>query len=51
MTKQQAYEQMLKGFKMKHKYYSPEEFVFINENGEFETEDGYSHVALMTNFG
>lgn len=50
MTKQEAYNEMLKGFKMKHQYYSPEEFVFINENGEFETEDGYSHGGINDEF-
>lgn len=43
MTKNEAYQEMLKGFKMKHEYYSPEEFVFINEDGKFETEDGCVH--------
>lgn len=50
MTKQEAYQEMLKGFRVKHQYYSSEEFVFINDNGEFETEDGYSHGGVNDEF-
>ena len=39
MKKSEAYQEMLSGAKMRHEYYLPEEFVFINENGQFETED------------
>ena len=50
MTKQEAHKEMLKGHKMRHQYYSPEEFVFINANNEFETEDGYSHGGIYDEF-
>lgn len=50
MTKQEAHKEMLKGHKMRHQYYSPEEFVFINSDNEFETEDGYSHGGIYDEF-
>jgi hypothetical protein len=50
MTKQEAYREMLLGFKMKHQHYSPEEFVFINADGQFETEDGCIHGGVNDEF-
>lgn len=50
MTKDQAYQEMLKGFKMKHEYYSDDEYVFINSDGKFETEDGCVHGGVHDEF-
>ena len=50
MTKQEAYQEMLEGHKMCHTHYTDEEFVFINANGEFETEDGYTHGGVYDEF-
>lgn len=50
MTKQEAYQEMLAGHKMCHTHYTDDEFVFINENGEFETEDGYTHGGVNDEF-
>lgn len=50
MTKQEAYQKMLTGHKMWHEHYTDDEFVFINENGEFETEDGYTHGGVNDEF-
>lgn len=50
MTKQEAYHEMLKGNKVRHEYYSPDEYVFINDKGEFETEDGYTHGGIYDEF-
>jgi len=52
MTKEQAFEFMLenRGSKVCHQYYSDDEYVFINENGEFETEDGYTHGGIYDEF-
>lgn len=43
MTKSEAYEEMQKGNKIRHEYYSPNEYLFINRQGRIETEDGYTH--------
>lgn len=40
MTKEEAYQAMLGGKKVRHQYYSDSEFLFINKNSKFETEDG-----------
>jgi len=40
MTKQEAYQAMLNGYKVRNEYYSPEEFAFINKDGLIELEDG-----------
>ena len=50
MTKQEAYQEMLAGHKMCHEHYTDEEFVFINANGEFETEDGCTHGGVYDEF-
>jgi len=33
MTKDEAYQEMLKGNKVRHEYYSSDEYVFINADG------------------
>ena len=43
MTKDEAYLEMLSGKKVRHEYYSKNEFVFINKQGELETEDMVTH--------
>lgn len=40
MTKNQAYKSMQEGNKVCNEHYSPEEYVFINENGLIQAEDG-----------
>jgi hypothetical protein len=51
MTKEEAYKAMLEDKqKVCHQYYSPNEFVFINEDGEFETEDGYPRGGIYDEF-
>lgn len=39
MTKTEAYQAMLDGYKIRNEYYSPEEFAFINKDGLIELED------------
>lgn len=43
MTKTEAYEHMEKGYKVRHEYYSDHEYVFLNKNGELQTEEGCRH--------
>lgn len=50
MTKLEACQMMIAGHKVKHSYYSPEEYVFINAAGEFETEDGYTCGGIFDEF-
>lgn len=40
MTKSEAYQAMLEGYKVRNEYYTPEEFAFINKDGLIELEDG-----------
>lgn len=40
MTKAEAIVQMEKGIKMTHKYFTPEEWVYIGANGLYVLEDG-----------
>jgi len=40
MTKAEAYEAMTQGHRIRHEYYTPEEYAFINKDGKIETEDG-----------
>lgn len=50
MTKQEAYAAMQQGRKVRHEYYSPEEYVFINKKGNLETEDGCDHGGIYDEF-
>jgi hypothetical protein len=50
MTKQEAYAAMQQGHKVRHEYYSPEEYVFINKKGNFQTEDGYDQGGIYDEF-
>jgi hypothetical protein len=40
MNKQEAYEAMLQGYKVRNEYYTPEEYAFINREGLIQLEDG-----------
>ena len=40
MTKEEAIELMKKGVKMTHKYSTPEEWVYIGNDGKYVLEDG-----------
>ncbi len=42
MTRKEAYNQMRKGVKVTHRYFSDNEWMTI-ENGKVKTEDGYLH--------
>lgn len=50
ITKAQALGAMKDGYKVRHEYYSPEEYTFINKYGEFETEDGCVHGGIFDEF-
>jgi hypothetical protein len=51
MTQGEAYDKMLHGgYKVANVYYSPDEYVFINKDGLFETEDGYTHGGYFDEF-
>jgi hypothetical protein len=50
MTKDEAYDAMVAGKKIRHQYYSPEEFAFINADGEIETEEGCKHGGMFDEF-
>lgn len=40
MNKKEAYQAMLDGYKVRNEYYGQEEFLFINNEGKIEAEDG-----------
>lgn len=40
MNKEQAYQAMLSGFRVRNEYYGQEEYLFINDEGKIEAEDG-----------
>jgi len=40
MNQAEAYNEMVKGNRVRNEYYSPEEYAFINSDGKIETEDG-----------
>lgn len=42
MTKEEAIKAMSEGKKVRHKYFSPEEWVTMKSDGEYLFEDGYS---------
>ena len=50
MTKQEAYEAMLAGKKVSHNYYSNDEYLMINKDGDFQTEDGFTHGGIFDEF-
>jgi hypothetical protein len=50
MTRQEALKAMKEGKKVRHEYYSPEEFLFINQDGNFQTEDGCIHGWVSDEF-
>jgi hypothetical protein len=50
MTKDEALDAMISGKKVRHQYYSPEEYVFINSHAEFETEEGCKHGGMFDEF-
>ena len=43
MTKEEAYQAMLDGYKVRHKYYSDDEYVLLNKDANLQSEDGYEH--------
>lgn len=50
MNQEWAYEQMINGKKVRHKYYSDGEFVFLNKELELETEEGYKKGTRFDEF-
>lgn len=42
MTREEAIKAMSEGKKVRHKYFSREEWVTMKSNGEYLFEDGYS---------
>jgi hypothetical protein len=50
LTRNEAHIKMLEGCKVRHENYSPEEYVFINSKGDFETEDGCKHGGIYDEF-
>lgn len=47
MDKQQAIEAMLKGKKVTHRYFDPNEWVRMTDGHTVETEDGVSYSAAL----
>jgi hypothetical protein len=41
MTKDEAYQAMLDGKTVSHRYFGDDEFIFINDDGMMITEEGY----------
>jgi len=50
MTHDQAYQAMENGEKVTHQYYSDDEYAFINNDGNIETEDGCIHGGRFDKF-
>lgn len=52
MTKEECYQYMYAhpGVKMRHEYYSPEEYIYINEQGNLITEEGYNMGGRLDEF-
>ena len=50
MTKKEAYQAMVSGLKVRHEYYSSNEYVFINKDGKIQTEDGCIHGKQFDEF-
>lgn len=40
MTKEEAIQAMKDGKKVTHRYFTDDEYIFINEKGDIQTEDG-----------
>ncbi|MEJ8803131.1 hypothetical protein [Pontibacter sp. H249] len=49
LTRQEAKDALLQGKKVRHKYYTPEEWLKL-ENGTLKTEDGCSHGSFLDEF-
>ncbi len=43
MSKEKAYNAMLAGKKVRHEYYSDHEYIFINKEGNIQSEEGVNH--------
>ncbi len=50
MTKQEAEKALLDGKKVRHDYYSNNEYVRLNAMGLLETEEGYTHGTFHGKF-
>lgn len=40
MTKEEAIQLLQQGLFIRHKYFTPDEFMFLNSAGKYEFEDG-----------
>ena len=50
MNRTEVMEALTSGKKVRHEYYSDNEFVFINKQAELETEDGHTHGTFNDEF-
>jgi hypothetical protein len=50
LTKVEAYNAMVAGYKIRNEYYSEGEYAFINKDGLIETEDGCVHGSKLGEF-
>jgi hypothetical protein len=50
LTKIQARQALIEGKKIRNIRYSDNEYLFLNKNGDLETEDGYTHGGFLSEF-
>ncbi len=50
MTRQEAKQAIIDGHKVSHNYYGSDEYLFMNEAGLLETEDGYTKGSFISEF-
>ena len=50
MTRDEAKQALIEGKHVTHDYYTPEEYLFLNEKGRLETEDGCIHGTFLDEF-
>lgn len=50
MNQTEAYQYMVSGKKVRHQHYSDHEYVFINDDGIIETEEGFTHGTVTDIF-
>jgi hypothetical protein len=50
LTKTQARQALIEGKKVRNIHYSDNEYLFLNKNGDLETEDGYTYGGFLSEF-
>ena len=50
LTREEALQAMMAGNVVRNTLYSKDEYLFINEEGDFETEEGYVHGGIYDEF-